>query len=423
MPLTAVVWNIEQFGARLGTFTKGKTVEELRCQLVVQLMTEVSADVLVIQELRRDGVMYLRRLKALLGGSWHFDWLPGAQATSGDLTDFDQLAFMPTANNEGYGVLWRTGKLAPLVGSLMSAGMDTVDTTTASKKRPHYIDLSTEGKKLKFDEPTTTPIGFDEDSALESVAFPHSTCPQVVDNTLETRGNSYSSNDAAQQEIGSRRPCRVEMNVSSSRTVPLVVYHAPVGARSSRSPLYGTLIGCSVDALQFDDPSEADCVYAGDFNVVSDRDQALLTTYMPNIGYDKFNFNQSMVHVFKFGGGFRTGTGVFGSARDIAFVKAPTGLAPATSITDVLWNDIIEKTGSMRNLFFTNAKTLQGKVFPALVAEQKADWNQDVMDVANAYLAGNTGNNFPHGADQYTAAAIMYTTFLSDHLPVVITYK
>jgi hypothetical protein len=46
-----------------------------------------------------------------------------------------------------------------------------------------------------------------------------------------------------------------------------------------------------------------------------------------------------------------------------------------------------------------------------------------VVDIANAYLAGNTGNNFPHGADVYTAAAIMYRTFVSDHLPIEITYK
>ncbi len=421
MAYTAVVWNLEEFGARLGTFSEQGNLEHIRCLLIVNLMTATDADVVVIQELRFDGILLLKKLGRLLGSSSHFDWLPGAQVSSGQLADYSQLGFVPSANSEGYGVVWYSNALDPLQDSLMSAGLDTLDTIKASKKRKHYIELSAEGKKLKFDKPTTVPIYFDTASKSEAVGFPHSTCPQAFDNSkwLRTR-TTETTNDTIQQEVGSRRPCLVQMHVSNSRTVPLVVYHAPVGANSSRSYIYGTLIGCSVDPLQV-----ADCVYAGDFNVVSDTYQEMLSTYMPSIGYNKVAFNQSMVHVFKRGGGFRTGQEVYGSARDVAFIKAPKGTEPTPITSDALSDDIISQTGGMRATFLdkTNMATLKKAIFPALLAEKKKGWTQQVVDVANAYLAGNTGNNFPHGADQYTAAAIMYTTFVSDHLPLLIQYK
>jgi len=371
--------------------------------------------------LRFSGILYLKQLRKLLGNqSWHYDWLPGAQVTSGDLTSFQQLAFMQTANNEGYGVLFQNGALAELQGSLMSAGLDTVDPPTANKKRKHYVELSAEGKELEFDKKAKVPIAFDPTSQSEAVGFPHSVCPQAINNTISTRsGGQYSTDDAIQRQLGSRRPCVVQMLVSNTRTVPLVVYHAPVGAKQSRSPLYGTLIGFSVDALQ-----ATDCVYAGDFNVVNDSDQAMLGTYPQTLGYQKVAFNQSMVHVFRHQGGFRTGKEVYGSARDLVFVKAPNN-APTRITSDVLTNDIIPPNGALRATFTnkTTMATLQKTIFPALLAYTKTWWTQDVVDIANAYLAGNTGTNFPHGADIYTAAAIMYRTFVSDHLPIEITYK
>jgi hypothetical protein len=418
MALTAVVWNIEEFGNRFGTSSQKKLIENLRALLIDDLLQAVSADVLVIQELRKDGVAYLKQLRAGLS-SWHFDWLPGAQVVSGTLTSYEQLGFVQTANNEGYGVFWRDGALDALPGA-MSAGQDTVDPGKGSKKRPSYISLAAEGKKLKFDQQSLAPICFDTTSGLASMGFPHSVCPQAVNNTITTRsGESYGSDAAIQQELGSRRPCRVQLRVSSTRTVPLVVYHAPVGQQASRSPIYGTLIGCSVDALQFASPALADCVYAGDFNVVSNTDQATLTKYLPTLGYAAPAFNRSMVHVFK-DGSFRTGTGVFGSARDLVFVKAPTGRAPTAAVRDVLAQDLTNPSGGMRRRLQINptSTTLSSTVFGALVTEKR--WTQDEADVANAFLA--SAKQFPHGADAYTAAAIMYTTFVSDHLPIVITY-
>jgi hypothetical protein len=199
-----------------------------------------------------------------------------------------------------------------------------------------------------------------------------------------------------------------------------VVYHAPVGQQSSRSPIYGTLIGCSVDVLQFTNPSLADGVYAGDFNVVGITDQATLTRYLPTLGYAAPVFDPSMVHVFKDNNTFRTGTGVFGSARDLVFVKAPSGRAPTAAIRDVLAQDLIDPKGFMRRRLQINptSTTLGTVTFPALVSEKY--WRQEEADVAQAYL--DNAKTFPHGADAYTAAAIMYTTFVSDHLPIVITY-
>ncbi len=417
MPLTAVVWNIEQFG--IGKAGLGKDYENLRCGLVAAVINNMNADVVVIQEMRSDGTALLAQLKKLLTGEWHFDWLPGAQVTAGDLDRFELLGFVQSANNEGYGVLWKKGALDALPGSQMSAGIDTLEPRRSSKRKlEHYVELASNGKPLKFNKPEVAPIIFDSALASQAIGFPRSICMQAVNSGDTPRrlrsGNTYGDDDIPQQ-LGSRRPCSVQMHVSGTRSVPLVVYHAPVGQKSSRSPIYGTLIGCAVDQLQ-----GADCVYAGDFNVFLDIQQSLLNQYLPTLKYGPITFTPSMVHVFNYNGSFRTGTGIYGSARDFACFKAPGGSAPTVSIRKVTEVDIKDKGSVIWSYLTASATTrfLKGTIVPAFLATKA--WSAAEAAVFQAWLADP--GTLPPGSDAYTAAAIVYTSFLSDHLPIVIKY-
>jgi endonuclease/exonuclease/phosphatase family protein len=427
MALTAVVWNVEQFGDRAGNYFQGQAVEDLRCLLIAALINKLSADVLVIQELRASGVPLLKTLQKLFTGTWHYDWVPGAQVLPGRVPTFNQLGFVQTGNNEGYGVLWRDTKLDAITGAGkdMSAGVDTLDpSSNPVANRTHYVDLMALGKQLTFNTPTVAPICFTGTATDIEIDFPHSVCPQAVNRTPRKHRSkqTFNSDDAIQQKLGSRRPCRVKIQVTGNRLVQMVVYHAPVGAKASRSSLYGTLIGCACVALQ-----GTDCVYAGDYNVVADPQKNILSSYIPSIGYNAFVFAPSMVHVFKgkpSNRTFRTGMEVFGSPRDLAFTKAPTGTAPTTTVRDVLGSDIIDANGVVRQALnnSTTKTTLTGTIIPGLLGKKKGGWNQDEVDVVNDYLAGKTGNNFAHGADDHTAAAILYKGLLSDHLPIVVKY-
>jgi hypothetical protein len=206
----------------------------------------------------------------------------------------------------------------------------------------------------------------------------------------------------------------VRLHVSGSRSVPLVVYHAPVGQKSSRSPIYGTLIGCAVDQLQ-----GADCVYAGDFNVFLDIQQQLLNKYLPSLKYGPITFTPSMVHVFNWNGKFRTGTGIYGSARDFACFKAPTGSAPTVSIRKVTEVDIKDKSSLIWTFLSASAMARFLKSVVTAFLKTKT-WSADEAAVFQAWLADP--GKLPPGSDAYTAAAIVYTSFLSDHLPIVIKY-
>src|SRR5208282_5256178 len=101
-----------------------------------------------------------------------------------------------------------------------------------------------------FTRPDVAPITF-RGTASSPLDFPH----RVTSTTNDDEKEDNLANNASQQRLDCRRPCRVQMQVRDME-VPLVVYHAPNGDVSS---LYGTLIGCAVDELQGDD-----CVYAGD---------------------------------------------------------------------------------------------------------------------------------------------------------------
>jgi hypothetical protein len=420
MPFTAMVWDIDQLGTRFGSFANPVLMEDLRCQLIAAVAAAAQADVLVIQGLKRQGVAFLGLLASQLNGHpanavWHYDWLPGSQITAvNSPTLFEQLGFTQAGNNEGYATLWRDGALAPYANSTLSSGIDTPDPNAINAKasRGRYLGMVFAGRPLRFNDQSTD-ITFDPNGTFAPLGFPPAVCPERT--IVSEAGGTSDPNGDIHQQLNVRRPCCVQLNVTASRTVPLVVFQAPAGQDNSRGSFYATLIGFASQQLQ-----AADCVYAGDFNVVGTRPQQTLATYPAKLGYvaNTYSNNQpapSTVQYLNASGGFLTGDAVLGNAQDYALARAPKATAPTLSIRNVLDLDIIAAGGSVRDALTDAAETVEGTIMPDLVRVE----GQKVAAVVEYFL---NGQKLPYGADARTAAAIIHSVFISPHLPVTISF-
>ena len=415
MATTILAWNIEELGVKFaGAGTNMAAFEAFRAQLVANVAAQAQANVIIIQELRAAGVGLLpilcTQLAATIGGVWHYDWLPGA-LTQAAAADFRDLGFTVPANSEGYAVVWQAGRLTPLAGPPLSAGVDSPVFAPANQ---HFITLITQGQTLTFEPSDEVPIQFTGPGGV-GLGFPPSTCPDVG-NEVRTRAAVHRGNDTIASTTEVRRPCAVQL---ANLDVPVVVYHAPVGQNASRSPYYGTLIGFASDALQ-----GPRAVYAGDFNVVSAPDQRGLHQASIDLGYDRSTYAQhgsggpvepmaSVVHYVNHGGdGFRTGpAGVLGSGRDYAFMRRG-GLDGSIIVYDALTALSTRLAGSAG---------LRANV----QAAARQPWFDQVIgglrigDIVLAYL---DGTGLPPGTDTFTALAIIYRKLISDHLPAAIRY-
>lgn len=411
MAFTVLAWNLEQFGVKfrnVGNLDPA-VAEVLRCELVAAIAQAAQADVIVIQELRHAGVVVLETLTASVAAACedvrHFDWLPGA------LTADDELGFDPVANSEGYAVIWREGALAALGAPALSAGVDSMN---YDQYGDHFITLVTHGQTLVFNN-DEIPITFAADSNGE-LGFPPSTCPNV-NSEYGLRSGVRLANDVIASRTHVRRPCAVLLTPINGVEIPFVVYHAPVGQNGSHSDYYGSLIGFASAQLQTDA-----AIYAGDFNVVSERAQFNLWRRARALGYDLDTYIQqgsegdigpspSVVHYENHAGdGFRTGQQVFGSGRDYAFVKTNGG-----DVSTIVINALVSLRGALgEKPDLRNAVNGAAAGLNTMVAGVRAG------DVVQAYLNGQA---LPGGADEHTALAIIYRDLVTDHLPVAIRYQ
>ena len=112
-------------------------------------------------------------------------------------------------------------------------------------------------------------------------------------------------------------------------------------------------------------------------------------------------------------GAFRTGDGVFGSARDYGFART-SGTGPTLTIRNVLDLDILADQGAVRGALTEVAQTVELFVLPGVIKTA----GEKVAEVLDDYLNGQK----PRYGDNRTAAAVVYRVLISDHLPVVISF-
>jgi hypothetical protein len=177
--------------------------------------------------------------------------------------------------------------------------------------------------------------------------------------------------------------------------------------------MYATLIGFAAQQLQ-----GTERIYAGNFNVLGDTQQQTLGTYQAKLGYAGTYTNgkpaKSVVQYAKDGGGFLTGDDVFVSAADYGFACAPSG-APTLAIRNVLDLDIVASNGSIRDALSDASETVEVTIMPQLAAIA----GKPAANVVEYFL---NGQPLPPGSDNRTAAAIIHRNFISEHLPVAISF-
>jgi hypothetical protein len=415
MAVTALAWNLENFGTRYGNGPNSGLCEVTRCGLIANVVADAGAQVLVIQEMRRQGVPFLTTLQVELviatgHADWHFDWIPGSVPRAGAVppANFTDLGFTATGNQEGYAVLYRNNYVQAQAVS-RSAGQDALIRNAAAA---NYIDIVASGKPIQFNAANPV-IRFNAAGALAPLGFPASTCPDanIVRNL---RAGVYRSNDVIPLQRGVRRPCQISIvdhNAMAPAPLSLVVYHAPVGQNNSKSPIYGTLLGFAANAL-----AAGDRGYMGDFNIVVGNDLTILRNRANALNfvaqtYNAGNFINTSVHAaVGVAGPWHQGAGVRTSPRDIGLGT----VAGATAVPDVLAS--LTTGGSGANTFLTaapNQNYITNTMLPLVAAWFPAN-------AAAVLTAFYNGGGYPANTDIATARALMFNLVLSDHLPVRI---
>ncbi|MGJ4953969.1 hypothetical protein [Bradyrhizobium sp. HKCCYLS20291] len=417
MAVTALAWNLEEFGVRYGLEATSRQCEVVRCALIAAVVADLGAQVLVIQELRVHGVPFLARLQNFLNATgnndWHFDWVPGAITNAGAMppAGIGDLGFTAPGNLEGYGVLYRNGYAQQQAGA-RSAGQDTLN--AAGGGGANRIDLVLNGSPIQFNANNPV-ITFNALGAAAALGFPTSTCPDANIVRNLRGGRVFHSNNVIPQQRMSRRPCQVSIvdpNANPQTPVSTVVYHAPVGQNNSKSPIYGALLGFAAGALSANAGARG---YLGDFNVVINGDQTILrnrATALNFVGQTYANnaFANTSVHsAVGTNGPWHQGAGVLTSPRDIGLGTT----ANATSVPDVL--GLLTQNGT-RAYALLRLQAVRNFISNTLLPWVDEWFPNNAGTVVNEFYSGG-----PYTiGDVATGRALMFNLLLSDHLPVQI---
>ncbi|CCD93197.1 hypothetical protein BRAO375_2460018 [Bradyrhizobium sp. ORS 375] len=417
MAVTALAWNLEEFGARYGLEATGRQCEIIRCGLAAAVVADLGAQVLVIQELRVQGIPFLARLQTFLNATgnndWHFDWIPGAIAGAGAMPPavIGDLGFTGEGNLEGYAVLYRNGYARQQAGG-RSAGQDTV--ATAGGGGANRIDLVLDGPPIQFNANNPV-ITFNALGGATALGFPTSTCPDANIVRNLRGGRVFRSNDVIPQQRRSRRPCQISIvdpNANPQTPVSTVVYHAPVGQNNSKSPIYGALLGFAAGALGANAGARG---YLGDFNVVVNGDLTVLRNRATALNfvaqtYANNAFANTSVHsAVGTNGPWHQGAGVLTSPRDIGLGTT----ANATSVPDVL--GLFTQNGT-RAYKMLRLQTVRNFITNTLLPRVGHWFPNNAGTVVTEFYSGG-----PYTiGDVATGRALMFNLLLSDHLPVQI---
>ncbi|KUO09302.1 hypothetical protein [Streptomyces sp. DSM 15324] len=269
MAVTVVVWNVQTFGdARPAA--RGANYAPI-CRFMAQALYEVSADVLIMMELRRGGAQYLPTLQAALMAQsgaaadvWDYDYIPGSVTTRGYPNDPDDLDFTQTGHSEGYAVLWRDNHPEFTV-------LDTPDALSHNiVNGQSKIGLVLEGRSAQPNVPN--PYWF---------AAPNFVPPPPPWRRLEfPEPNPIHAGDTRWNLC--RRPCCVVLDLNrpgagvprEQELLPIVVHHATNNPRRS-TPWSVQSAAYSAQLYQVDDTTQAaptmvdvaQALAAGDFNI------------------------------------------------------------------------------------------------------------------------------------------------------------
>jgi hypothetical protein len=299
--VTVAIWNVQNYGAG-NPARKWGAGSLLRNQFITALADELSAEVLLLQEVSVNALGSLQNLATSLNAGASNDWAVSfcgsalAPGAANPPANAGQLTFQTDGRSEGYAVCWRTNvgdrytmvngahQIASVHPPIAQLGSPTAPATTplnmVTTGRPiGPVDVYVQtGRKRKFIEQEINAIGgyrpanlfpYDENNALMA-SWPNLEFPTTsTKNPRDLRWTNV------------RRPVYVVLDLPTAagadqRLMPVIAYHAPSNEHKAG---WGALLGGlsrelyvadGVDAMNNPDPvnpvSIRRTVFGGDFN-------------------------------------------------------------------------------------------------------------------------------------------------------------
>jgi hypothetical protein len=253
--IRVMAWNIQNFGAAAETYPryKGKN-SKLLASFIKAVVRHYQVDVLLMMEVFRtaephlDQVMFaLNRGLPNADADWCYDWIRGAVRDSAAVTPSNtinssaNLAWTSSSfasRAEGYAVFWRCNQTNRFTLRTAAQGMSEQvfhqDRFTGPLPLDHGLNLNLRGRELRTVKPTPyvqAEYGFVK--RQPTLNWVDSTYPDV-----STYANPYVPR---WEEV--RRPAYalLELNVAGGndkKLLPLLVYHAPSRDQGARTGVY-----------------------------------------------------------------------------------------------------------------------------------------------------------------------------------------
>lgn len=433
--LTILVWNIEMYGAK---FTANTPMDNLcrmiRDQMIAAIIQASGAQVVMVQELRKNGIdrlpVVIELLKELGQTDWNFDLVEGAVFDAkANYPDFSDLFFSQSANNEGYAVLWRSGSatLGPVtyLDGTTTKNYDQSygqNSTHYEKTAGHVIALANEGYTFTW-VPDGNQLGIQFKGTNTApgkgfIGFPYSNIPNIVgDDTKDGKILSRSN---------TRRPAVISIAYGGG-TVPVVAYHAPVHLNSCIAGTLAALVAKDLcdRTVTGAYPVQPVRVFAGDLNLKTDFNNLSANAVATGAGLTKTMIQNdgtsppTMVRPMDYFNATYNDASYLYTCRDYAFgsdaVTTVGTFDPVSALRNnqTLARIFISNEGIMELLFHEQSYIAQLPL--PLQPLQGGDW----ADVLTKYL--NVMDGTVSDDDQQNICSVFYRIFVSDHIPVQIT--
>lgn len=471
--VTVMIWNIQNFGSRGAAYERYKGVNSvLQVEFITEVVRVEEVDLLMLLEVTQTAEPSLDSLLYALNAGldpndWCYDWIKGsvdlaavARAQS-DVTTSDHLSWRSSAHApraEGCALFWRHGQddrfTIRRARDTLSEGGWKVDSYDPEIPK-HVISLSLRGRPTRIDDAPPPGIvataGFDP--AAPDAGWTWSNYPDV---------SKYAGNMPRWHR--SRRPAWATIDLEGDNgPVPIVGFHAASAAGLAEIGTYVSGLARELYAL----PEEAGVVATdkavggGDYNVSSSDAGAWASAYR--------SYHEAI------GAGADTGAGMTALSTDTAPVRTTIALRASLHgkpIGDPIESDDLAdyRRGAIDNIFdrgLTNGDRdvkllpddlLTGGVYTGTLLRrwvapmQAVELGADEVDPLlgprdwkgggrrrrlvqlfpnmtdwTAFMNGLQAGEFRgdvatgQGADARQAAVFIHD-FVSDHLPVMVTF-
>jgi hypothetical protein len=446
MPAIVLIWNLETFGDGFALDPVGAGIAQ---NLIVALISDLEAEVVLIQELKTNGVTWLPTIVAGLNGivgaaapQWRFDWVAGgiAGGAAAGAIAWANMTFNVT-NTEGYAVLWR-GPLLQAFAAQRSGGVNSINRYVRAGQA--FIDTCLEGNRVNvingFVEPKITRAAPVVAAAL--TGYP-ATCGTAAARYREHGVNDWRRDPNVQLLHGSRRPVQVTVQTGGTN-YDVMAYHVP---NANHATMYGPIIAMNATTRH-----PAARTIAGDWNTVGTLARRVVgatstaAPYLLSSPMLQANgacpMGATMVHSCSTAAQpWRQAAGIFTRHRDFAVLTAGLPAAYAVTIPDLvpLFYNALNRPGGA--LAGTETVTQLQNSAAAIAAQLQntpavpRQWplttragltNQTIIQEFFACFQNYDGTAATDGvsintggaADFNTAFALLYNRYVSDHLPL-----